>query len=76
MDRLFPTVLAALLRGEDLPAALAEQVMDEIVSDAATPAQIAAFAGLVASLMRHVTPVPIDGCAVDVVAPAATAPTP
>jgi anthranilate phosphoribosyltransferase len=81
MDRLFPTVLAALIRGEDLPAALAEQVMDEIVSDAATPAQIAAFAvllrakgetadeiaGLVASLMRHATPVPIDGRAVDVV---------
>jgi anthranilate phosphoribosyltransferase len=78
---LFPTVLAALVRGEDLPAALTEQVMDEIVSDAATPAQIAAFAvllrakgetaeeiaGLVASLMRHATPVPIDGHAVDVV---------
>jgi anthranilate phosphoribosyltransferase len=81
MDRLFPTVLAALLRREDLPAALTEQVMDEIVSDAATPAQIAAFAvllrakgetadeiaGLVASLMRHCTPVPIEGRAVDVV---------
>jgi anthranilate phosphoribosyltransferase len=81
MPRLFPTVLAALLRGEDLPAMLTEQVMDEIVSDTATPAQIAAFAvllrakgetadeiaGLVASLMRHATPVPIDGHAVDVV---------
>jgi anthranilate phosphoribosyltransferase len=81
MPRLFPTVLAALLRGEDLPAVLTEQVMDEIVSDAATPAQIAAFAvllrakgetadeiaGLVASLLRHATPVPIDGHAVDVV---------
>ncbi|TWF78233.1 anthranilate phosphoribosyltransferase [Pseudonocardia hierapolitana] len=81
MARLFPTVLAALIRGDDLPAALTERVMDEIVSDAATPAQIAAFAvllrakgetadeitGLVASLMRHATPVPIDGHAVDVV---------
>ena len=81
MARLFPTVLAALLRGEDLPAALTERVMDEIVSGAATPAQIAAFAvllrakgetaeeiaGLVASLVRHATPVPVDGHAVDVV---------
>jgi anthranilate phosphoribosyltransferase len=74
-------VLAALLRSEDLPAPLAEQVMDEIVADAATPAQIAAFAvllrakgetadelaGLVASLMRNATPVPLDGTAVDIV---------
>jgi anthranilate phosphoribosyltransferase len=81
MPKLWPTVLGALLRAEDLPAALAEQVMDEIVREAATPAQIAAFAvllrakgetadevaGLVASLMRHGTPVPLDGTAVDVV---------
>jgi anthranilate phosphoribosyltransferase len=81
MPQLWPTVLGTLLRAEDLPAALAEQVMDEIVRDAATPAQIAAFAvllrakgettdeiaGLVASLMRHASPVPLDGAAVDVV---------
>jgi anthranilate phosphoribosyltransferase len=81
MSHLWPTVLGTLLRAEDLPAALAEQAMDEIVSDAATPAQIAAFAvllrakgetademaGLVASLMRHATPVPLDGVTVDVV---------
>lgn len=81
MARLFPTVLSTLLRGDDLPAALTERVMDEIAADAATPAQIAAFAvllrtkgetaeeiaGLVASLVRHATPVPIDGHAVDVV---------
>jgi len=78
---LWPTVLAALLRGEDLPAPLTEQVMDEIVSDTATPAQIAAFAvllrakgetadeiaGLVASLMRGAAPVPLEGAAVDIV---------
>lgn len=78
---LWPTVLAALLRGEDLPALLTEQVMDEIAADSAAPAQIAAFAvllrakgetageiaGLVTSLMRGVTPVQLDGTAVDVV---------
>jgi anthranilate phosphoribosyltransferase len=78
---LWPTVLAALLRGEDLPAPLAEQVMDEIVSDSATPAQIAAFAvllrakgetaaeiaGLVASLLRNAAPVLLEGAAVDIV---------
>src|ERR1700754_883654 len=78
---LWPTVLADLLRGEDLPAPLTEQVMDEIVSDTATPAQIAAFAvllrakgetadeiaGLVASLMRSATPVRIEGATVDIV---------
>jgi anthranilate phosphoribosyltransferase len=78
---LWPTVLAALLRGENLPAPLTEQVMDEIVSDTATPAQIAAFAvllrakgetadeiaGLVTSLMRNAAPVRLEGAAVDIV---------
>jgi anthranilate phosphoribosyltransferase len=78
---LWPTVLGALLRGEDLTPSLAERVMDEIVTDAATPAQVAAFAvllrakgetprevaGLVTSLMRHAVPVRIAGQAVDVV---------
>ncbi|WP_433276113.1 anthranilate phosphoribosyltransferase [Pseudonocardia xinjiangensis] len=77
----WPTVLAALLRGEDLPALRAEQVMDEIIAGTATPAQIAAFAvllrakgetadeiaGLTTSLMRNATPVRLEGTAVDVV---------
>ncbi|WP_232667911.1 anthranilate phosphoribosyltransferase [Pseudonocardia sp. TRM90224] len=78
---LFPNVLAALIRADDLPAPVAEQVMDTIVRDEATPAQIAAFAvllrakgetpaeiaGLAAALSRSATPVPIDGTCVDVV---------
>ena len=77
----FPEVLATLIDAQDLPAPVAERVMDAIVAGAATTAQVAAFAALLrakgetatelaalaASLRRHGRTVAVDGPAVDLV---------
>ena len=54
-------VINQLLEGESLSAGEAEGVMDEIMSGAATPAQIAGF--LVALRVKGETPAEIAGCA-------------
>jgi anthranilate phosphoribosyltransferase len=80
-DRDWPAVLTVLTRGETLTAADTAWAMDEIMTGAATPVQLAAFAvllrakgetageiaGLVQTMLARARPVPIDGMAVDVV---------
>jgi len=77
----WPELLAALVRGADVGAEATAAAMDEIMSGAATPAQLAAFAvllrakgetpdelgGLVRSMLAHAAPVDVAGPAVDVV---------
>ncbi|GAB2914880.1 anthranilate phosphoribosyltransferase [Rhodococcus aerolatus] len=79
--RAWPAVLGALVAGEDLAAAEAAWAMDEIMSGAATPAQIAAFgvalrtkgetaaevSGLAEAMLAHARPVTVAAPAVDVV---------
>lgn len=77
----WPDVLGTLLAGRDLEPEQATWAMSEILSDAATPAQIAGFAialrmkgetvaeldGLVRAMYAHVVPITVPGRAVDVV---------
>jgi anthranilate phosphoribosyltransferase len=77
----WPAVLGALIRREDLAAATTAWAMNEIMSGAATSAQVAAFAvalrakgetvdeieGLVASMYRHANLIEVPGPTVDVV---------
>ncbi|HYN95271.1 MAG TPA: anthranilate phosphoribosyltransferase [Pilimelia sp.] len=70
-DRTWPTLLTSLLRGEELSSDDTAWAMGEIMSGAATPAQIAGFvltlrakgetpgelAGLVAAMLGQATPV-------------------
>lgn len=77
----WPEVLAALMHGAALSSDVTAWAMDEIMSGAATPAQLAAFAvllrakgetpaelgGLVRAMLARSTPVPVDRRAVDVV---------
>jgi anthranilate phosphoribosyltransferase len=77
----WPKVLGALMRGTSLAPADTAWAMDEIMSGAATPAQLAAFvvllrakgettdelAGLVESMLARATRVPLDERAVDIV---------
>ncbi|AOW92882.1 anthranilate phosphoribosyltransferase [Rhodococcus sp. WMMA185] len=79
--RTWPSVLGALTDGHDLSAGDATWAMDEIMSDNATSAQIAAFGvalkmkgetaeevrGLADSMLGHARKVPIDADVVDVV---------
>ncbi|MFC9877618.1 anthranilate phosphoribosyltransferase [Nocardia salmonicida] len=79
--RSWPQVLGTLADGGDLAADDTTWVIDEIFTDNATPAQIAAFgvamkikgptptelAGMVAGMLGHARLVRIDGDAVDVV---------
>ncbi|GAA5058640.1 anthranilate phosphoribosyltransferase [Nocardia callitridis] len=79
--RSWPQVLGNLAEGMDLAAADTAWAMDEIMSDNATSAQIAAFgiaikikgptptelAGLVTGMLQHAKLVRIDGDAVDIV---------
>ncbi|RLB75360.1 MAG: anthranilate phosphoribosyltransferase, partial [Deltaproteobacteria bacterium] len=53
--------LAALVRGDDLTRAEAEEVMEEIMSGRATPAQIGGF--LIALRLKGETPDEIAGFA-------------
>ena len=69
----WPQLLTTLLRGQDLTSSDTAWAMDEIMSGAATAAQIAAFvtalrakgespaeiAGLVEAMLAHATPVPL-----------------
>jgi anthranilate phosphoribosyltransferase len=75
----WPVVLSALLAGESLSADDAAWAMTEIMSGAATPAQIAGFAialrakgetteevlGLARAMLAHAAPLPLDGAMVD-----------
>jgi anthranilate phosphoribosyltransferase len=75
----WPDVLATLVRGESLPTEVARWAMDEVMSGAATPVQIAGFAvalrakgetpeelaGLVDAMLAHAQRVPLDRRAVD-----------
>ena len=77
----WPAILGALIRREDLPTQAAAWAMNEIMSGAATSAQIAAFAvtlrakgetveeieGLVATMYRHANLIEVPGPTVDVV---------
>ena len=77
----WPAVLGRLMSGESLEAEDASWAMAEIMSGAATPAQLAAFAvllrakgetpaelgGLVAAMLAEATPVRVSGPALDVV---------
>ena len=79
--RSWPHVLGALLRGESLAEADTAWAMGEVMSGAATPAQLAAFAvllrakgetptelaGLVAAMLATAAPVDVPGPALDVV---------
>ncbi|GIJ21314.1 anthranilate phosphoribosyltransferase [Micromonospora lutea] len=70
-DRTWPLLLAALLRGEELPAADTAWAMGEIMSGSAEPTQIAGFAvalrakgetpaevtGLVEAMLRRAVPI-------------------
>lgn len=80
-DRTWPMILGALADGADLETSDAVWAMDEIMSDNASPAQIAAFGvamkmkgptpaeltGLASSMLGHARRVEIAGDAVDVV---------
>src|SRR5690606_5306016 len=77
----WPSLLSALLAGEDLTSDETAWAMHEIMSGAATQAQIAAFAialraqgenvaevaGLARTLLDHATPLSVPGPVVDVV---------
>lgn len=77
----WPEVLSALMHRAALSSEVTAWAMDEIMSGAATPAQLAAFAvllrakgetpaelgGLVQAMLARSTPVPVDRRAVDVV---------
>lgn len=77
----WPAVLGALIRREDLSAGATAWAMNEIMTGAATSAQVAAFAvmlrskgetvdeieGLVASMLRHARLIEVPGPCVDVV---------
>jgi len=77
----WPGVLGALIRREDLSAEASAWAMNEIMSGAATPAQVAAFAvtlrskgetvgeieGLVETMYRHANVIEVPGPTVDVV---------
>ena len=77
----WPAILGALIRREDLSAQATAWAMNEIMSGAATPAQIGAFAvalrakgetvqeieGLVATMYRHANLIEVPGPTVDVV---------
>jgi anthranilate phosphoribosyltransferase len=58
---MIPETINQLLKGESLPADQAEDVMDQIMTGAATPAQIAGF--LVALRAKGETADEITGCA-------------
>ena len=75
----WPSLLAALLRGEDLSAGDTAWVMAEVMAGDASPVQVAGFAvalrakgetpaevaGLVASMLAAAAPVSVDGRVVD-----------
>ncbi|WP_405151909.1 anthranilate phosphoribosyltransferase [Sphaerisporangium sp. NBC_01403] len=77
----WPTLLTALLAREHLTADETAWAMNEIMSGAATPAQIAAFAtalrakgetvaevvGLARTMLDHATPLSVEGPTVDIV---------
>ncbi len=77
----WPSVLAALLEGADLPSEATAWAMGEIMSGSATPAQIAGFVvalrakgetvdeveGMVRAMYSHAAPISVAGPAVDVV---------
>ncbi|MFC9331095.1 anthranilate phosphoribosyltransferase [Kitasatospora sp. NPDC057015] len=79
--RTWPDLLSALLRGEDLTQDDTAWAMDQIMSGAASPAQVAGFmvalrakgetvdeiTGLVAAMYEHAEPLHIPGPAVDIV---------
>lgn len=79
--RTWPSVLGALTEGRDLSVQDATWAMDEIMSDNATSAQIAAFGvglkmkgvvpeelrGLADSMLGHARKVPVDADVVDIV---------
>lgn len=81
VERSWPSLLAALLRGEALTAADTGWAMDEIMSGNAAPAQIAGFAvalrakgetpdeitGLAGAMVGHARPADVDGHTVDLV---------
>ena len=80
-EHAWPDVLAALLRGETLPAAAAAWSMDQIMAGDATPAQVAGFVvalrakgetaeemqGLVAAMLGRAHRISVPGPLVDVV---------
>ncbi|GAB2654025.1 anthranilate phosphoribosyltransferase [Prescottella soli] len=81
VDRSWPAILGALTDGRDLTADDTAWAMDEIMSDAATSAQIAAFGvalkmkgptpaelrGLADSMLGHARTVPVSPDVVDIV---------
>lgn len=80
-SRSWPALLAPLIAGRDLTAADTAWAMDQVMSGAATPAQLAAFVvalrakgetaeevtGLAATMLAHARRVRVEGRAVDVV---------
>ncbi|MDO9378885.1 MAG: anthranilate phosphoribosyltransferase [Nocardioidaceae bacterium] len=80
-DLSWPVVLTALVAGRDLDVEATSWAMEEILSGAATPAQIAGFAvalrakgetvaeveGLVETMYHHAAPMDVEGRVVDIV---------
>ncbi|WP_432829590.1 anthranilate phosphoribosyltransferase [Dactylosporangium sp. CA-092794] len=71
-DRTWPTLLSALLRGEDLSTEDTRWAMGEIFSGTATPVQTAAF--VIALRAKGETPAEVAGCAEMMLAHAAPMP--
>ena len=79
--RSWPALLASLIAGRDVTAGDTAWAMDQVMSGAATPAQVAAFVvalrakgetaeevtGLAATMLEHARRVRVEGRAVDVV---------
>src|SRR5699024_2891479 len=77
----WPTVIGQLIDNTDLPAQYTDWAMDQIMSDAATPAQLAGFAvalrakgetaaeisGMADAMLRHAHTVEMPTRAVDIV---------
>src|SRR4029078_5526429 len=77
----WPTLLAALIRGDSLTADESEWAMNEIMDGVATPAQTAGFGvalrikgvsvaemtGLARSMLAHATPITVPGQLTDLV---------
>lgn len=77
----WPTVIGELINNTDLPEDYTAWAMDQVMSDAATPAQLAGFAvalrakgetaaeiaGMADAMLRHAHTVEVDAKAVDIV---------
>ncbi|WP_173923991.1 anthranilate phosphoribosyltransferase [Agromyces sp. Marseille-P2726] len=80
-SRSWPTIISALLDGEDLSVSDAAWCMEQVMTGSATPAQLAAFlvalrvkgetvdeiVGFRDAVLEHAVPLPVDPMALDIV---------